>query len=87
MNKPSKATITELRAAIGDLRWMREHTDDPSRVRTLLECEGRVERALGQLIEDKRLPCPHAHKGCRIVKPTARALSGHVRMCLYASRP
>jgi hypothetical protein len=87
MNKPSKATLSDLKSAFEDLEWVVLHAVpglSTCSANTLGNAMGKIERALAQLEQNDNLAC--GAPGCRVVKQNARALSGHRRTCLYFSR-
>lgn len=79
VNKPSKATISDLRGALEDLehRLVYEREDGPRR--TIQGAGDKIRRALDQLTEDRALRC--GGPGCTTTKPTTRALAAHRAHC------
>lgn len=76
MNKPSQKTIEDLKEAVDEIAHVRVFADVPDFCkRSFDRIDARVRRALDQLTQDDELPCDWP--GCRVRKPTRRALSAH----------
>ncbi len=76
MNKPSKQTISDLKSVLEEIEHMKRFTERSSGgYAGLCRIETKVKGVFDQLTEDKQLACDWP--GCRVVKPTTRALAAH----------